>query len=270
MTHPFTRRRFLLAAGAAAAAAGIEALWLEPRRVTVTRHRMGEGSRPLRVVQLSDLHLQDIHQFEIDVASTVSDLAPDVIVLTGDSIDKRDRLPVLGEFLRTLAAQTPKYAVLGNWDYWSGAPVTALRAVYERHHCRLLVNETAMHEHDGRSLHITGTDDLIGGKPDLGLTSDTAGSPHVHVLLAHCPAYRERVEHLAAGRFACMLSGHTHGGQICFLGYAPVLPRGSGGYVSGWYRGRSRLPMYVSRGIGTTLLRARFGASPEVSLFEIG
>lgn len=269
MTHPFTRRRFLLAAGAAAAAAGIEALWFEPRRVTVTRHRVGEGSRPLRVVQLSDLHLQDIHQFEIDVASTVSNLAPDVIVLTGDSIDKRDRLPVLDEFLRTLAAETPKYAVLGNWDYWSGAPVNALRAVYERHHCRLLVNETVMHEQDDRSLHFTGTDDLRAGKPDLGsLTRDTAGAPHV--LLAHCPAYRARAEQVAPGRFACMLSGHTHGGQICFLGYAPVLPRGSGGYVSGWYRGPSRLPMYVSRGIGTSLLRARFGASPEVSLFEIG
>jgi predicted MPP superfamily phosphohydrolase len=67
-----------------------------------------------------------------------------------------------------------------------------------------------------------------------------------------------------------MLAGHTHGGQIRFFGFAPVLPRGSGGYVSGWYRGRSRLPMYVSRGIGTSLLRARFGAPPEIPVFEIG
>ena len=246
----FTRRRFRLAAGAAAGAVGIEALWLEPRRVTVTRHRVGGGSRPLRVVQLSDLHLQGIHQFEIDVASTVSNLTPDVIVLTGDSIDKRDRHGVLDEFLGALPTQTPKYAVLGNWDYWSRAPVNELRAVYERHHCR-------------------GADDLIGGNPDLGSLTPAA-SDETHVLLAHCPAYRERVERRAAGRFTCMLSGHTHGGQIRFFGFAPVLPRGSGGYVSGWYRGPSRLPMYVSRGIGTSLVRARLGAPPEVSVFEIG
>jgi predicted MPP superfamily phosphohydrolase len=265
----FTRRRLLLAAGAAAGAVGIEALWLEPRRVTVTRHRVGGGSRPLRVVQLSDLHLQGIHQFEIDVASTVSNLTPDVIVLTGDSIDKRDRHGVLDEFLGALPAQTPKYAVLGNWDYWSRAPVDEQGAVYERHHCRLLINETVVHEYNGRSIRITGADDLIGGKPDLGSLTPAA-SDETHVLLAHCPAYRERVERLAPGRFTCMLSGHTHGGQVRFLGFAPILPRGSGGYVSGWYRGRSRLPMYVSRGIGTSLIRARLGAPPEISVFEIG
>jgi predicted MPP superfamily phosphohydrolase len=266
----FTRRRFVLAAGAATAAAvGIEALWLEPRRVTVTRHRVGSGSRPLRVVQLSDLHLDGIHQFETDVASTVSSLAPDVLVLTGDSIDKRDRLPVLGEFLELLDAETPKYAVLGNWDYWSGAPVKELRAVYDRQHCRLLINETAVFDNDGRSMQISGVDDLLGGAPDVrSLTLlDRDGS---HLLLAHCPAYRERVEREAAGRFTCMLSGHTHGGQIRFFGYAPVLPRGSGGYVSGWYGGQLRMPLYVSRGIGTSLLRARLGAPPEVSVFEIG
>jgi uncharacterized protein len=265
----FTRRRFLLAAGAATAAAvGIEALWLEPRRLTVTRHRIGGGPRPLRVVQLSDLHLQDIHPFEIDVASTVSSLAPDVIVFTGDSIDKRDRLGVLDEFLGTLATATPKYAVLGNWDYWSRAPVGELRTVYERHGCRLLVNETVVHEHDGRVIHFSGADDLLGGKPDIArLTTTEVGLPHV--LLAHCPAYRDRVEHRASRRFTCMLSGHTHGGQIRLLGFAPVLPRGSGGYVSGWYHDRSALPLYVSRGIGTSMLPARFAAPPEIAVFEI-
>jgi uncharacterized protein len=265
-----TRRRFLLAAGAATVAAvGIEALWLGPRRITVTRHRIGGGSKPLRVVQLSDLHLQDIDQFEIDVASTVSSLAADAIVLTGDSIDKRDRLTVLDEFLRVLAPETPKYAVLGNWDYWSGARPTEVRAVYERHGCRLLINETVVYESDERFVHFSGVDDLLGGTPQLG--NLTRAEPEAsHVLLAHCPAFREHVERDAPGRFTCMLSGHTHGGQIRFFGYAPVLPRGSGGYVSGWYRGQARLPMYVSRGIGTSLLRARLAAPPEVSVFEIG
>ena len=266
----FTRRRFLLAAGAATAAAiGVETLLLEPRRVTVTRHRVSGGTRSLRVVQLTDLHLQDIHQFEMDVASTVSSLAPDLIVVTGDSIDRRDRLGVLDEFLGALPAGVPKYAAPGNWDYWSRAPMSAIRSVYERHHCRLLINETVVHEHEGRAIGLTGVDDLRAGRPDVSTVTQTERDVP-HVLLAHCPAYREHAEEGAPGRFTCMLSGHTHGGQIRLLGFAPVLPRGSGGYVSGWYREPGRLPLYVSRGIGTTMIRARLGSPPEVSLFEIG
>lgn len=223
----------------------------------------------MRVVQLTDLHLQDIHSFETDVASATTRMEPDVIVFTGDSIDRRDRLGVLDDFLGLLVADTPKYAVLGNWDYWSRAPVSEIRGVYERHHCRLLINATVLHEHDGRAIRLTGADDLVAGRPDVaGVQQTEEAVPHL--LLAHCPAYREHAESVAAGRFAWMLSGHTHGGQIRFFGFAPVLPRGSGGYISGWYRDAGRLPLYVSRGIGTTMIRARLGSPPEVALFDIG
>jgi predicted MPP superfamily phosphohydrolase len=267
-----TRRGFVIVAGAAAAAAtavGVQAFVREPRRVTVTRHRIGAGSAPLRIAQVSDLHLQEINEFEAEVASTITQLEPDVVVVTGDSIDKGNRVGVLGEFLGQLEAETPKYAVLGNWDYWSGAPRTELRKVYEQHNCRLLINETVTHEQRGAVVRLTGADDLLGGAPDV-TSADGGGADEPHVLLAHCPAFRERAEGEAPGRFTCMLAGHTHGGQIRVFGFAPVLPRGSGGYVSGWYRGDGRLPLYVSRGIGTSLIRARLGAPPEVSLFEIG
>lgn len=267
-----TRRAFAIAAGAAAAAAaavGVQAFVREPRRLTVTRHRLGANAAPLRIVQVSDLHLQTIEEFEAEVASTIMQLEPDVIAITGDSIDKGDRVGVLGDFLARLNAETPKYAVLGNWDYWSGAPRSELRKVYEQHNCRLLINETVTHERRGGVVRLTGVDDLLGGAPNVD-SADGADPETPHVLLAHCPAYREQAERSAPGRFACMLSGHTHGGQIRFFGFAPVLPRGSGGYVSGWYRGDGRMPLYVSRGIGTSLIRARLGAPPEVSLFEIG
>jgi predicted MPP superfamily phosphohydrolase len=266
-----SRRGFVIAAGVAATAAvvGAQAFLREPRRLTVTRHRIGPGARTLRIAQVSDLHLQAIGELEAEVASTITRLEPHIIVITGDSIDKGDRVGVLGSFLGLLDRETPKYAVLGNWDYWSGAPRGELRKAYEQHNCRLLINETVRHEHEGASVRLTGVDDLLGGAPNVSGAED-AGPGEPHVLLAHCPAYRERAEGEAPGRFTCMLAGHTHGGQIRIFGFAPVLPRGSGGYVSGWYRGAGRMPLYVSRGIGTSLIRARLGAPPEVSLFEIG
>ncbi|MCK5075659.1 MAG: hypothetical protein KAR38_04750 [Calditrichia bacterium] len=60
-----------------------------------------------------------------------------------------------------------------------------------------------------------------------------------------------------------MLSGHTHGGQITFFGLAPILPRGSGKYVSGWYE-KEKIKLYVSRGIGTSVIPFRFMSLPEI------
>jgi len=64
-----------------------------------------------------------------------------------------------------------------------------------------------------------------------------------------------------------MLAGHTHGGQIAPFGWTPFRPRGSGRYVGGWYR--DTVPaLYVSRGIGTSVIDARHRAVPEVPVFD--
>jgi predicted MPP superfamily phosphohydrolase len=74
---------------------------------------------------------------------------------------------------------------------------------------------------------------------------------------------------LAPYRPQWMLAGHTHGGQIRPFGWAPFRPRGSGRYVSGWYR-NPEPPMYVSRGLGTSIVRARHRSVPELPVFEWG
>jgi predicted MPP superfamily phosphohydrolase len=265
-----SRRSFLFAAGAGAVAlAGVRAFLWEPRRLTITRHRLGTGDRTIRVAQLTDLHIQRLGDYEADVARETMALAPDVIVITGDAIDNGERIAVLDEFLALLDPATPKYAIMGNWDHWAGVTAAQLRAVYERHGCRLLVNQSVIHAHNGLAVRLTGVDDLVSGVPSLDHVTPGDGEV-AHILLAHCPAYREYAERAAPGRFTAMLSGHTHGGQVRVLGIAPILPRGSGGYVSGWYREADRLPLYVSRGIGTSGIHARFFAPPEVALFEIG
>jgi uncharacterized protein len=63
-----------------------------------------------------------------------------------------------------------------------------------------------------------------------------------------------------------MLAGHTHGGQVALFGWAPLRPPGSGRYVQGWYRDAAT-SLYVSRGIGTSVVPARFCAAPEVAYF---
>jgi predicted MPP superfamily phosphohydrolase len=102
-----------------------------------------------------------------------------------------------------------------------------------------------------------------------------------NLLLAHCPEHRDRLEdapspfegtappRMDPAGITMMLSGHTHGGQVRVLGWAPAVPKGSGRYLRGWFRDPGSVPLYVSRGIGTSMLPFRLGARPEVAVFSI-
>jgi len=190
-------------------------------------------------------------------------------------VDDPHKLPLLEGFLGMITPRATRVlAILGNWEYFAEIDIARLRAMYERHGVQLLVNETVVVKQDGASVAITGFDDRVGGSPDpeLALRDVPSGVPHV--MLAHCPDYRDMLASHGAwrerskGARATMLSGHTHGGQVRFFDWAPIVPEGSGRYLSGWYRGDS-LDLYVNRGIGTSLLPIRIGARPEVTFFDV-
>jgi predicted MPP superfamily phosphohydrolase len=281
------RRRFVALAGGGALAALAGDAWLvEPRRVQFTHHavnaRTSADQRAVRFIQITDLHLHSVGAMHRRIAGEVRRLAPDFIVLTGDSVDRADRLGELAAFLGMLDRATPKYAILGNWEHWGRVNLDELDSLYRAASCRLLVNDHAVHKVGGRSLRLTGIDDLVGGRPDAW---KAMGGPagDAHVVLAHCPAHRDRLVHMPVPRvvqapmpprmlFAdatLVLSGHTHGGQVNLLGWTPVLPQGTGPYVRGWFRERGTVPMYVCRGIGTSMAPVRLGARPEVAVFTM-
>ena len=102
-----------------------------------------------------------------------------------------------------------------------------------------------------------------------GLLTPSAGN--VRVLGLDIPreaeALRLRIGYMTQ-RFSLCLSGHTHGGQITFAGWAPFRPVGSGHFVRGFYD----VPgcrLYVSRGLGTSVLPFRWGSAPEIAVFDL-
>lgn len=279
-----TRRAFLAAAATGVAAVGANA-WLEPRRLTTTRHVLGHGAAggdPLRVVQLTDLHLRAIDGHVEATAEAVAGLRPDILVITGDAIDRQGSFSHLRTFLSLLPPVPHAFATRGNWEVFPDAETRRLRSTYESAGVSLLLNETAELAHGGRRVLVTGLDDLRGA-PNIHLALRRHDAAPNHLLLAHSPAYRDQLhamrqpdapavwprwtERMRSFRFTAMLSGHTHGGQIAILGHAPVRPWGSGRYVSGWYRDTD-LPLFVSRGIGTSIVPVRFGAPPEIAVFD--
>jgi predicted MPP superfamily phosphohydrolase len=246
--------------------------WLiEPYRLEVTEHKIDAGStgdRAIRIVQLSDLHMQSVGDRERAVAAEVARIKPDLVVLSGDVIDRADALGVLDTFLGLLGP-VMKVAVLGNWEYWSGMDLAALRALYEQKHgARLLINDTAQFRFGDRRLQVIGLDDFTAGRPDAILLKEAAsGMPSV--IVQHSPGWFEfPAAQAVVRRFPLCLAGHTHGGQVALFGLAPWTPRGSGSFTAGRYDS-PLCPIYISRGIGTSILPIRFGARPEISVFTL-
>lgn len=270
-----SRRRLVAGGGLCVAglstAGAIDGVFVTPGRLAVTDHavvgRQADGSARLRLAQVSDLHLHRIGPVETRLLSALHDARPDVILFTGDMIDRRSDLWQLDTFLRECPAARHRFAILGNWEYWADVPREALARLYDPHGIRLLVNESVEFTAAGRRVRVTGLDDLRGGFPDATAALAQADPAPNHLLLVHCPLARDTVALPDAHPVDFMLSGHTHGGQIAPFGVALTLPAGSGRYVAGWYR-TAGPPMYVSRGIGTSMVPVRLGSTPELARFE--
>ena len=270
-----SRRSLLAGAGMLAAtvplAGAVDGLAVTPGRLTTSDHAVpGRAATPaarLRVVQVSDLHLKRIGGLQRRLLERIHESAADLILFTGDLVDSRAHLWQLEQFLRECPRQPRSFAILGNWERWAGIPLEALVRLYERHGVELLVNRSVEFEKDGARIRVTGLDDLVSGRPDVAAALDGMAPTPNHLLLAHCPAARDSLALPAEHPVDLMLSGHTHGGQIAPFGQALVLPHGSGRYVAGWYRDGGP-PLYVCRGIGTSLVPVRIGATPELARFE--
>lgn len=266
---PLSRRAWLkragLVAGVVPLAAAIDGVAITPRRLVTSDHTFGQAASAdrLRILQISDLHIHGIGTLERQLLEQLHEAQADLIVITGDAIDRASSLPLLDTLLGEFPRSPRVLAILGNWEYRSGVRPAEFDRTYARHGIELLVNHSIELEHLGRRIRVTGLDDILYGRPDAAAALGGGRPLDHHLVLAHCPITRDTLglppEHAAS----LVLSGHTHGGQVAPCGMAAILPPGCGRYVAGWYRGDAP-PMYVSRGIGTSLLPIRLGATPEL------
>jgi len=234
-----------------------------------TRHAVSLGiPYPLRVVAVSDLHLDGNRSKYFDLIERVQGEKPDLIVIVGDTVDYRKGSHAMGinEVISALDAPLGKIATLGNWDHETVDDIDVLRRQFEAAGARLLVNEVC----EIAGLRVVGVDDMVLGDPDLRVVEE-ATSAGPTLLLSHCPGFHDIVlDALPAGtdRRFLTISGHTHGGQIAPFGIVLFTPSYSGSYVAGAY-GEEGSSLYVLRGVGTSGLPWRMGARPEVGVFEI-
>ena len=225
------------------------------------------GLDGLRIAFLSDVHAGSFCDEDdlCELFDRVQAMAPDLVLFGGDLINTRDREILL--FKRPLQRLRPRYgifAVPGNHDHFFGPDIDLWRAFLQENGVEVLMNRGCRIEHGGGSLWLCGVDDLTEGTPDLraALLGRRANEPAV--LLSHHPDFFFEA---AAVDVDLQLSGHTHGGQIRIAGKAPIT-HSRFGYERGWFvENDSRL--YVSRGVGVTLLPLRIDAAPEVPIVTL-
>ena len=241
----------------------------EPYTLDVTRHAVPTPNLPPALDGLRVAHLTDLHHGPVTPERTLRDavsktlaLDPDLIVLTGDYVDRhlRDAAP-LARLLAPLKPRLGVWACLGNHDYQTSGDAVA--AALESEGIRVLRNDAA---EVAPGLWVAGVEDRLEGLPSIAPFSSRIPASAACLFLVHEPPGVDLVE----DRAWIALSGHTHGGQVRLAGRALHLPPGMKGFplASGWGTfGRARL--FISRGIGNTGFPVRFDCAPELALHTL-
>ncbi|MES2829994.1 MAG: metallophosphoesterase [Bacteroidota bacterium] len=250
-----------------------DAFWFEKAFIEINEFPLkgsDKGKLGLKFIQISDLHIKSVNWQLKALAKKVNALKPDLIFITGDAVEDADHLTVLDQFLSLLDHNLKKVAITGNWEYWGGVNLSVLNSLYQKHNCDLLINQAKQYQFRGYSVLVTGTDDFVGGSADISKALQEFKPSDCHIVLNHCPQYAEIIasQLTVQTKANAILAGHTHGGQVNLFGFVPFVPPGSGDYLKGWYT-IGATDMYVSKGIGTSLLPVRFGARAEVAVFTI-
>lgn len=233
---------------------------LEPRWIEVTHHQVpAPVSTPLKIAVLADLHTSGLGGVEARVLEMIERESPDLILLPGDLVHNRGDREGVSQVLRQLKAPQGVFYVVGNWEHWRlGRP----RAFSRAGEAQLLLNEA---KEVVPEVWLIGLDDALSGTPSLTKAIAKVPESAFRIGMFHSPAFFDH----SSKRFDLAISGHTHGGQVRLPGIGALwLPPASGAYEAGWYaRGKSK--MYVSRGIGMSILPFRFLCRPELTIIEL-
>jgi predicted MPP superfamily phosphohydrolase len=270
---PISRRRFLAGAGALGAALGADAFGLEANRVLISRHNVPVSGLPrsidgIRLAQVTDVHLPGNQLAARAALEHLRRERPEIVVLNGDMTETAQALEMMREFVAATRAPLATVAVLGNWEYRARVVGDSAREVYRSAGIDLLINQVRLLTIGGTTLALVGLDDMLSGQPDLaaartGLTGDA-----VEVWVVHEPTFADQLTATLSGKAAVLLAGHTHGGQIRIPLLPPAKPVGAGRFLEGWYCDTA-VPLYVSRGVGTTGIPARFRCAAELPVFTL-
>ncbi|MEK6437614.1 metallophosphoesterase [Pseudonocardia sp. T1-2H] len=247
------------------------------------------GTRPLRILHVSDLHLTPGQESKKRWVSELASLEPDLVVNTGDNLAHPKAVPGVLTALGSLL-EKPGLFVFGSNDYFGPTPKNPmrylrpserrihgeplpwrdLRAAFAEHGWQDATHQRVFLDLDGVRVGVSGVDD-----PHLALDRyDGVSGPitaDLRLGLTHSPEPRV-LDSFAADGYDLVLAGHTHGGQLRLPGYGALvtncgIDRSRARGVSRW---GAHMHLHVSAGLGTSpFAPVRFACPPEASLLTL-
>lgn len=299
--------RLLTGTAVAGGAALAWASLVEPHLFALRRHTLpvlAAGAAPVRVLQLSDIHMVPGQERKKAWIRSLAALEPDLVVNTGDNLSHLEAVP---EVLETMAPllDRPGVFVMGSNDYYAPTPKNPARyltrdyakVTHERiplpteelrsrmtdHGWTDLDNARTTLELGGTRLDLVGVDDPHIHRDDYASVSAPADpSAAATIGVTHAP-YQRVLDGMTADGARLVIAGHTHGGQLCVPGLGALvtncdLDRGRAKGVSRWWTGAGAgraepadaAWLHVSAGLGASRFApVRFACRPEATLMTL-
>jgi predicted MPP superfamily phosphohydrolase len=257
---------------------GVWSFFIEPNRLVIHEETIQIDNWPkelsgLRIAIISDIHtgapfVNDNKLREI-VART-NQLNPDLVVLLGDYMSPnswhshRVEPEVTAAGLKDLRAPLGVYSVLGNHDWWYNG--NKVRAAFEQNGIRVLENETSEIKWRNSSFWVVGLADLWTRPQRIHETLNKVPEGSTIVAITHNPDIFPSLPR----NVQILLAGHTHGGQVNFpiIG-RPIEPSDFGQRYAAGHVFEDGHHLFVTTGIGTSILPIRFRVPPEIVLLTI-
>ena len=259
--------------------------FVEPNRLTVHQTvlentALPSSMRPLRIVYVSDVHMQSWPFFTKSGLSSlvrkINAQNPDLVLFGGDYAESPDQTEAFFRALPVIRANYGVYAVLGEHDIPEDREqMSLLRAAMVAKNVTPLVNDVvSVRIGTDTSILLAGLDDITTGSPDLHGVASQCRNEQFVIFLCHNPEVIPDAQltldmNGKRNWFDLGLFGHTHGGQIApfrdLLGIAPKVPDE---YVHGIVT-EGRSTYVISNGVGTSKLPIRLFCPPEIHVITV-
>jgi len=254
------------------------AFYIEPNRLSINEVTVPLPDWPqdfdrLKVAVLSDLHVGAPY-VKVDtlkrIVLTVNRSKPDLVVILGDFViqgvlgGRFIEPELIAPELKGLQSRFGTFAVLGNHDWWYDGP-RVMRAL-KGAGIFVLENEATQIQQGDHLLWLAGLADPLTRQPDIQGTFQRIPKGEPVLVLVHNPDIFPEIPSTAA----LTLAGHTHGGQVHlpFLGRLIVPSKFGSRYAIGHIQEGSR-HLFVTPGVGTSIIPVRFRVPPEISILTI-
>lgn len=268
------RRAIALIATSALAIASADIFVIEPNtivieKLSVRNTKISKSLKNFKICQISDTHLKGLGYREEKSYEVLRAIRPNLIVVTGDLIDKKRNKDIGIKYVKELSKISDVLITFGNWEHWSLDNLKPFKDELEDiKGVRVLNNEAIYFKKE--NISIIGVDDPYTCHDNLNLAMRSINSDSFKLLLAHSP---QIIDKAVSANIDLVLCGHTHGGQIVipFFGspYVP-LPIKYRKYISGDFEVQNTL-MHVNRGLGTGIfpISMRLFCPAEITLVSL-